>query len=762
MQEGRASWKRTGRVVLALSVAPIAFRTTLLLDERVGDLGRADVGGYLSDVGAILAFAAVLTPIGRLSRPLGTAAVLLWAFVHYANYETVRVLGALASALDLGYALDSTFFFGSAVATSNPALLIGALLMSGLLAWRSVAGSSFPAALVCALLAVATFAFQRANPPIAEQARWRQTDLFQENVEVLSAMAFARGDERLRFRDSQSAVLDLMPQMGADLDGEPIVEMPNPDVNVLLVILESVSGVHIESLGRQHGWRQEWRMPRLSAIAERNLHYSSFFAHQRRTNRGVYSLLCGDLPTLLPGLAKMSSYIEGGRACLPETLRRNGFETVYLQAAPLAFMMKDQFMGRAGFDRVYGRPFFGRHYAVSRWGVDDLAMLEQAGELIAELQDGEKPWFLTMLTVGTHHPFVFPEGFQAGSGTDMQRSLAYLDVAVGRFFKTLRELDVPKNTLIILTSDESAANAGFVGQNWSYLVISTPDRDSGLVTESFGQMDIALSVLDYLGLGDEGSHFLGRSVFRRYAEERWTFFSNTNLSYMGARTPDGHLLLCRGVDAQRIALGDEGLCSKYQLENQQFFSTSQQAIAGSQAEFRIVGQMASRSVATGRSDAEQRTFEMMSDPIFVLDIPEGVSDKMIHGGQYVNLKEGEWLEVELEVRASGESEASTVLVHYIRSRKEQIRRWLLRIRPGQTLRLRYSFAPEVPTDTVQTRSYATREAGLPLTLEFTTARMTYHKSGEAPSFGIQVDTEEVIPTAKADQDPNDRSQGEKP
>jgi hypothetical protein len=499
-----------------------------------------------------------------------------------------------------------------------------------------------------------------------------------------------------------------------------------------------VSGLHIQSLASDHGWNAHAHMPHLDGVARSNLSYSTFFTHQRRTNRGVYSVLCGDLPTLKTGLAKMSAYVEGGRVCLPDALRREGYETVYLQAAPLAFMMKDQFMARVGFDRVIGHKWFERNYAESRWGVDDLAMFEQSTELIEELQQGERPWFLTLLTVGTHHPYIFPKGFQQGKGTDEQRSLAFLDLAIGGFQKRLNEAGVPKNTLIVFTSDESSAMGGRISQNWGHLVVRTPDRARHRVREPFGQMDIALSVLDYLGLGDQGSHLFGRSVFRRYSEPRWTFFSNTNLDYIGARTPEGQMLLCSNGDA---------LCERFLMEDNLIFGRSKAPQDSKPEDFALVKELVQRSIASRSLDLQSRSFEMMADPTFVVDVPEGIPDQMISGGQYVEMKVGEWVEVDMEVHASGESGAKTAFVHYIRSRQTgRIRRWIMPVAPGETIRLHYTFAPAVPIDTVQTRTYATRESDEAVVLEFTTARMTHHRSGDPPEFGIQVETKQTLPT----------------
>ena len=85
-----------------------------------------------------------------------------------------------------------------------------------------------------------------------------------------------------------------------------------------------------------------------------------------------------------------------------------GYRTVFLQAAPLAFMLKDRFMPRAGFQQVLGNDWFQEYYVRNDWGVDDRAFLEQAAAMVESLAAARQPWFLTLLSVGTHHPFILP------------------------------------------------------------------------------------------------------------------------------------------------------------------------------------------------------------------------------------------------------------------------------------------------------------------------------------------------------------------
>ena len=65
--------------------------------------------------------------------------------------------------------------------------------------------------------------------------------------------------------------------------------------------------------------------------------------------------------------------------------------------------------------------------------------------------------------------------------------------------------------------------------------------------------------------------------------------------------------------------------------------------------------MVRRSVQTIEGDLSHREFQLVGEPRVRLGrIGEG---EVIHGGQFVDLRGGDWLEVELEVEVSGEGEA---------------------------------------------------------------------------------------------------------
>jgi hypothetical protein len=588
-------------------------------------------------------------------------------------------------------------------------------------------------------------------------AFWRQMNFVHDNaLYLLNPSARAQ----TRFVDPPTAMLELIPGLAGDLSGEPIIPLPGKAKNVLVLMVEGVSGSFFPSLTQDHGFDDLFVMEHLNAFAEQNLSYSTFVNHNRKTNRGVYSILCGEPPNLVPGTPKMTQYaLRGWRICLPEVLGEAGYETVYVQAAPLAFMMKGGFAKRARFAQVYGYEHFdlGRAAASTRWGVDDKALYEQTLEIIESLREGDRPWFLSVLTVSTHHPFVIPPDFVRPDKSLRHSAYLYADHAFSYLIDELNQRGVFEDTLVLITSDESQglrSEGEFfhvdvdsltqsMWQNWGFLIASQPEGKIDRISEAFSQMDLALSILDYLGLADASSHFFGRSIFRSYEAGRYLPLANTNGRRASLIAEDGSVLQCY--------VGRSADCMKWTVPNGQYFGRNRQFQGfDSTSNDRFVLELAHRSSVDIDKLPQIREIELVSESEFKIE-----KQRMIHGGSYINLKAGQWLEVELEVEAHGDA-GTVTLVHYFR----QPRGWSenpiqkkpgplleerVHLNDGDVFHLRYTVMPLdlEPLDGVKAVSFGKNNQETPFRLVFRKARMRIHDGANRPVRGVHVEIREV-------------------
>jgi arylsulfatase A-like enzyme len=728
-------------LVLAGLLATACFLRASLIAEETAHAVLQDLRGFLSDLLVSLFLLAVLSCTARVSRIAASLLVAAWVLVHFANYETVRELGAPASVFDIAFAGDPTFLLGSAAAVSRPVLLVVLLAGSLVLAWVALRGASSKAVWVCVLVATFLLGCHWIWPWSDDVAVWRQTNVVQQNLRLLARSGLQPGPTAPRFPDPTAAMLNLDPELAADWSGERLVPAEGRARNVLLLILESVSGAHVDSLAAVHGRAAVASMPRLDDLARGNLSFTHFFTLQRKTNRGLYAVLCGDLPNLAGGLPKMSAYPEeGGRTCLPQILRDAGYRTAFVQAAPLGFMLKGQFMPRAGFERVLGREWFDESYARNVWGVDDRAFFERSTEMVEDLEADAAPWFLALLNVGTHHPYVVPDDYQSEEPSRFRRALSYLDRALGEFIERLRAMGVLDDTLVVITSDESMGIPGLfvdpltkaISQNWGFMVVLLPEPRAEQIDEPFSQMDVAISIVDYLGLAERSGDLFGRSAFRRHETARKLYFANSNLFSAGALDSEGRLLIC---------LDDFRSCHKLAPSGGRIFGPEAEDLEWDPETDAIVSEMVRRSVQTIEGDAPHREFQLVGEPRVRLGrIGEG---EVIHGGQFVDLRGGDWLEVELEVEVSGKG-ARGQLTHILKQRSPPAP-YVAKIplEAGEILRLRYTFAPEERALDVQCHSMGELFAGEGIEFHFRKALMSVHRSGDRPAPGVRVESLEV-------------------
>lgn len=695
----------------ATACAPLLLRGAALamLATEGGGLAAFDLQGLLSDLGVAGLAAALLVGLLRWHAGLGVAFAALWSAGHYANYEHVVTLGAPASLRDLHYLVDPTFFAGSALGISRPGWLAGVVVLAAGLAWcgrraggRAALGLGAAGALLCA----ATAAWPDAPaPPV-----WRQVDFLQRDAAHWWA---SRGDRPAQAADAPAppeAMLARWPELAGDLSGSPRIPDAPRARNVLLVVLESVSGLHLPSVAREQGREADVSMPALDAFSRQSLRFVSFVAHQRKTNRGLYALLCGELPNLGEGTPKMSAAaVAPWRVCLPRVLREAGWHTAYLQAAPLSFMLKDRFMAQAGFEEIDGYDGDEPSYSDSAWGVDDRAFFEQALGRVDALRESDQPWFLTLLNVGTHHPFAVPDDYRPGPRS-FRRAASYLDEAFGAFAAELDARGVWEDTLVVVTSDESIGILGFdtepifkrISQNWGVLLLRGPGVAAGVERAPFGLADLALSLVDYLGLAERGEHFFGRSVFRRYEAPRHLFFGNGNLGSLGAFEPGGTLLSC----------SDGGRCQRYPVPDGRWFGVLPPPTdpPPDDPDVALLHDLAALSAPQAGHRPDR--YALLPDAEVVLD--DG-RPRMLHGGQFVRLLPGEWIEVEYEVSVEGTPDVRVDWVHALTGhRNEGLFRRRATLHAGQHLRIAYRYAPEDPSaskDQIQCRTTVRLLAG---------------------------------------------------
>lgn len=251
-------------------------------------------------------------------------------------------------------------------------------------------------------------------------------------------------------------------------DGYDPVELVAPDAidalragsapNVVVVVMES-TGRAATSLAGAGGAARTARTPNLEALAGRGLEVTGARAVVPHTTKSLFAILCGRLPLMQLALLETSMAIQV--QCLPAVLRAAGWRTGFFQSSLGVFEDRPRLVRKLGFaefaawEDIGGEPL---GYLAS----DDESL---AGALAAWLDrgGGRGPFFATLLTSATHHPYRLSRAAAARAqatgaaiGDPRERHARLIeaeDHLIGRVRDLLRERGLDGNTVVVALGD---------------------------------------------------------------------------------------------------------------------------------------------------------------------------------------------------------------------------------------------------------------------------------------------------------------------
>lgn len=503
-----------------LSPAILGIPAFLPFLWRLSHFDAMEPIGLLSDFGCgmLLWVTSLVCPVW-LRLPL----VLAWVLSQAAAQELYVAIQRLPSWSDLKYLADPTFVHNS---VSGLHLIYpiysGLLLLSFFLTLFAHVKRPRPRFLAIAVAAVICIMavqmhLSHRHKDISVDSRYNPLHWFFQDALVT---AFQEAPMPL-------AVADLPFDLRrTDMSGQTLLAKSRGK-NMLIIAMEGITGLYYPEIRQAMRVTGEaFTMQALADATPGGMVVPDFVTHSHQTIRGLYSMLCGDFSEFsfdTPKAFELQQHQDRAGECLPARMAGAGWSTHYLQAAGLNFMSKDRVMPMIGFQEVHGREWFTEPDPdASMWGPSDPAFFRQAKTYIRNLQKQEKPWMLTLFTVGTHHPFQVPDEVAERYPDRKIATVAVLDAAVADFVKWLGQEKILDDTLVILTSDEShGSELAEWMSSWGFCVVLAPKGQQlpRVKTGSYGMVDLTPSILDYFGLKMTPS-LVGRSIFRNYKKLR--------------------------------------------------------------------------------------------------------------------------------------------------------------------------------------------------------------------------------------------------
>ncbi|EQB39257.1 sulfatase [Sulfurimonas hongkongensis] len=227
------------------------------------------------------------------------------------------------------------------------------------------------------------------------------------------------------------------------------------DYNIVMIVVESLSGKFLESLGGEKGLT-----PNLDSLAQKSMFFTNFYATGTRTVRGMEAITLSLPPT--PGRSIVKRPDNHNMYSSGFILKNRGYETKFIYGGHGYFDNMNEFFSTNGFS-VVDRSDFSKEEDTFHtiWGVCDEDLLNRSLKEADLSYRAHKPFMSFIMTTSNHRPYDYPDGrIDIPSHTGRDGAVKYTDYAIGEFIKKAKEKPWFKNTMFVIVADHCASSAG--------------------------------------------------------------------------------------------------------------------------------------------------------------------------------------------------------------------------------------------------------------------------------------------------------------
>jgi phosphoglycerol transferase MdoB-like AlkP superfamily enzyme len=357
---------------------------------------------------------------------------------------------------------------------------------------------------------------------------------------------------------------------------EPVSQPLGRRPNVILLFVEALDRRHLRRTVA--GVRVT---PFLDRLFDDSVVFEGYHSNGAQTFHGLFASLCSALPR--HGVPATKALYANDYLCLPSLLRRAGYRSTMVigQNRDRSHSRLGLFMARNGLDELLDERNFPAGTPQMGLGVTDGALVDLLAGQIRALRASGRPWLLTTLTTGTHHPFVVPDDHPDVKALQAQPdpylpALRYLDLSLERFFTTLQGDGSLRDTVVFVMGDHGrheSRDAGELAQHagghfmsplaiWVDPSLRTPAGYRPRVVPGMAsQVDLTPTILGLAGLTPRVSSFAGLdlscALARDCLPERTVWVSDVYDNFVGVVDRDGfwfYSLNYKGIEHTDLAL----------------------------------------------------------------------------------------------------------------------------------------------------------------------------------------------------------------
>lgn len=281
--------------------------------------------------------------------------------------------------------------------------------------------------------------------------------------------------------------------------------------NIVVIVLESVRR-DATSLARRDAPAQT---PNLVELARRGTDVTAARAVIPHTTKSLWTMFCGRLPLMQNEIFEVGEAMD--LECLPRVLTAAGYRTAFFQTAIGNFEERPRLAANLGF----GQFVAGDHLTKEVLGylaADDLLLVDPLERWID--QAPEQPFFATLLTSTTHHPYVLSAEAAAHARANNRptqteremydRMIEAGDRMIGSAVESLRKRGLLERTIVVVLGDhgEGFGDKGVRQHDINFydealrvpFVIAGPGIPQRTIDVAASLIDLAPTLLDVLGI----------------------------------------------------------------------------------------------------------------------------------------------------------------------------------------------------------------------------------------------------------------------
>jgi len=275
--------------------------------------------------------------------------------------------------------------------------------------------------------------------------------------------------------------------------------------NVVIFILESMSKENIGFLNKDlDDGNYKGYTPFLDSLIEKGYTFKHSFGNGLKSIDAMPSILAG-IPSFSDPYV-LSIYSNNTIKGLAAILAEKGYDCSFFHGAPNGSMGFDSFAKMTGFQHYYGKNEYNNDADFDgMWGIWDEPFFQFFAQT---LNKKTEPFFGTIYSVSSHHPFVVPKEYENKfpKGTQpIHQCIGYTDMALRKFFETASNMPWFENTLFVFVADHTnqltyPKNHTIIGPFSIPIIFYDPSGELQGFEEQHTtqQIDIMPTVLNYL------------------------------------------------------------------------------------------------------------------------------------------------------------------------------------------------------------------------------------------------------------------------